>query len=625
MNQYFKTPRLMRIAGTGLALAMVSGIAHAEISRLRESYEFLVSDQAQGGALYTATAGELKGSALPVSFYSSAEYWGAYVCRLAENACAVKDIYNPTQYTLSPELGIAGDLQTERINVDAGTNIYDAATWQIAVVLGHVANKFAVRSTQDAYALASDQNRLLKVGYSGNATQPRSGANRAITNGTVFLYNNRVVTDETQAYSFRMIGRAWLSTDPLMGTRHQSLITVGNLPHNNVDYRRGQVSWSDWKPITGENAWAFLIGPLQAAYIHHVMGGKKNFVPFGDLAVQNALNILPTFAAMQSRLGAVYYAPTGTIANQGTKVVSPYQVSVENCFSVYAGLRILDETLKAQLANQANLSSAEKNKITTALRTITTMINGGTYVGGSIPDPTAEPSTAGLLSFFKNYAWQGGFVQGGLANDPKEKRPWVPSLQPKAVDANTWGVAALGASQVDQWFGFGASYENWQRLKGWGAYGVREQLWGVGFSDQDGNGMKDNATYKQGILSSEWTAGAINMVRNLIDHYQRVPTGSASYVSAQRYLKSLLADEAAMLAAVQSLRWDNYQAIEFPGKPPNIEKLVTQKSQPYVYASKRYMIPFGWYANPIPSTCSTAWIVMLANRYDPFGIGGKPN
>ena len=624
-----KRTHSVHIALTALAFAVFSiRAAQAEITRLEESYAFLVSDQAkEGGALYMATAGTLAGSALPLSFHSNAEYWGGYVCQLAKNSCAVKDVYNAAQYTLLPEPGLAGDLQTERINTHTGTNIYDAATWQIAVVLGSVANKFTLRSKQDAYDLASNQNRLLKEGYSGNATQVASGANRATTKGTVFRYNNRVIAAVRQAYSFRMIGRAWSSTDPLMGTRYQSLISAGSLPLNNADYRLGQVTWSDWKPITGENAWGFFIGPLQAATIHHVQGQKNNFVPFNDQAVQNALDVLPTFAAMQSRLGAVYSAPSGTLANQGTQTISPYQVSLENCFSVYAGLRILDATLKAQLAHQTNLKSAERSTITAALRTIRTMIDGGAHNDGSpsADQSTREPSTAGLLSFFKNYAWRGGeFVQGGLANDPKEKTPWTPTLTPKAIDANTWGVAALGANQVDQWFGYGASYESWQRLKRWGAYGVESKLWGVGYSDQDGNGMTDNV-YRQGVLSSEWTAGAINMVRNLIDHYQRVPAGSADRTNAERYVKSLMSDEVAMLDAVQSLRWDKYQTVAFPGKPPNIEKLVTQRSQPYVYASKRYMIPFGWYANPLPSTCSTAWIIMLANRYDPFGVGGKSN
>ena len=67
---------------------------------------------------------------------------------------------------------------------------------------------------------------------------------------------------------------------------------------------------TDWKPITGENAWAFLIGPLQVAHLNY---GKGAAIPFDDLALQNALDVLPTFAALQSAVGAVFYAPAGTI------------------------------------------------------------------------------------------------------------------------------------------------------------------------------------------------------------------------------------------------------------------------------------------------------------------------
>jgi hypothetical protein len=30
------------------------------------------------------------------------------------------------------------------------------------------------------------------------------------------------------------------------------------------------------------------------------------------------------------------------------------------------------------------------------------------------------------------------------------------------------------------------------------------------------------------------------------------------------------------------------------------------------------MVPFGWYANPLPSTCATAWRVMLARNFNPL-------
>jgi phosphoribosylamine--glycine ligase len=46
--------------------------------------------------------------------------------------------------------------------------------------------------------------------------------------------------------------------------------------------------------------------------------------------------------------------------------------------------------------------------------------------------------------------------------------------------------------------------------------------------------------------------------------------------------------------------------------------LLATGSQPYLYANRRAMVPFGWYANPLPSTCATAWRVMLTRNFNPL-------
>src|ERR1700736_2508248 len=107
--------------------------AQFAIQNLDESYQFLVSYRStHGGALYAPTEGSLKGVALPLSFYDSERYWGAYVCVLPNVSCAVTDYYDPHDYSLKPRNAQqAAFLQAERVNVHNGTNIYDAATWQI--------------------------------------------------------------------------------------------------------------------------------------------------------------------------------------------------------------------------------------------------------------------------------------------------------------------------------------------------------------------------------------------------------------------------------------------------------------------------------------------------------------
>ncbi len=599
-----------------LGIALPRG-ATAQIDQLQASFDFLVRQRDAGGALLNFSVGE-RHYVLPSSYYDTAAYWGAYVCEGSSAACAVTDTYNILNYELSPAPGPAGEKQVERVNAHNGANIYDAATWQIAVVLGAEKNGLRVGSPTSAYALASGLSQYLQQSSLRSEANTAPGSKRAVTVGKSFVYNGAVIGDGKRAFAFRTLAPEWLARDPLMASPYASFITANNLPPLNPAYEVGRISWSDWKPIAGENAWAFLVGPLQAAHIHYVIGEKKAFVPFSELAVQNALDVLPTFAAMQSPLGGVYYAPAGTIGNEGTAPIHPHQVSVENNFSLYAGLRILRATLHATLEGDTALRSEEKTEINDALQLIEAMIGGG-QIGESRP-------TKGLLSFFRNAAWQNGnFVQGGLANDPGQDRDWVPTTEPRAVDVQTWGIAALGAKQIDQWFGHGAAFDAWQNLKTWGAYGVGKTLWGVGYSNQDGNGIDQGGAYRQGVMSVEWTAGAINAVRNMIGTYDAEVRSSPRYNAAQKYAASLKQDEAAMLNAIGALRIDRYPSIGFPGKPADYTKLISMKTKPYLYASRRHHIPFGWYANPLPSTASTAWMIMIADRFDPFGLGGAPN
>jgi hypothetical protein len=596
-------------AGAALSCALAGHAAAAAndgIEQLAATYAYLVSDRdTHGGALYRVTEGALQGLLLPYSFSDSERYWGEYVCGLRGVDCTVFDYYDPGDFAVKARSGAGAVLQTERIDVHNGTNIYDAATWQIAVELGAVANHFTSRLAPDPYQLASNQNRAL-AGAGGRAT----------TIGSVYVYNGTRISDPASSYAFRMSAPAWLAPDPLKDSPFARFITVGPLPGDNPLYTFGHVSWSDWKPITGDNAWAFLVGPLQAAYLHHVVARGGKCVPFAEPAVQNAIAVLRAFAAMQSAAGAVYYAPAGTLQNQGAAGVSPYFVSIENNLSLFAGLGILNATLAAELAAEARLSADEKNRIVGASRLIDAMLSGG-----QLPDARR---TKGLREFLRAAAWrQGEFVTAGFASEPGAPDEWRPSPGPRAVDVNTWGVAALGAGQIDAWFGFGAAYQLWERLKEWGGYGEGQTLAGVGYSDADSNGRTPEGNFRAGVLSAEWTAGAIVMVRNMIQHY-RVTPGGAPLVA------KLAQDEAHMLDGIQQLRFGRYVAASIPGKPPGYASLIVRPatpagSEPYLYSSRRYFIPFGWYGNPLPSTAASAWVILVADRYDPFGYAGRPN
>ena len=580
--------------------------------QMTQMVSMLTSSAKNVGLSYVGTAGRLNGVVLPLSYYSTIDYWGAYVCTLPGNDCTVTDVYDPIGYTLTPESSTPGaNLQWERVNVTNGTDIYDGATWQMAMSL---AAKHHIPGS--SYDYADNQDQLLTLGYDGNATGTVVlNANRANTSS--FVYGGVAGQDipANEAYTFRMVTQSWLSTDPFkLSSTYSPYITASGLP--GAPYESGMVTWGDWKPITGENTWAFFIGPLQSAYMKY-----DGNVPFSSAAVQNAVNLLYSVSLMQSPIGALYYAPSGSLGNVGGEPVSPYMVSIENNASSLAGLLILQKIL-------TNPESSNPTAIDPILANLNGIINGGsvTFNNGSY-----TKQTAGLLSFFKNYAFdesQGIFVQEGHANDPAYAESWVVGVDPngndKTVDVNTWSVSVLGVPLVDSWFGPGTAYNVWQNVKSFGGfYGPDNTLWGVGYSDQDGNGYTNGTPQftSNGILSTEWTAGAINMVRIMANQY-----GSES-----SYTTSLNADIQSMEKGVMSLRTDNYtgQSTAFPDAPPNYGNLVVIPNDKlgFMYASKRYFIPFGWYANPLPSLCSVSWMIMLNYDFNPFTLGGgyEPN
>lgn len=255
------------------------------------------------------------------------------------------------------------------------------------------------------------------------------------------------------------------------------------------------------------------------------------------------------------------------------------------------------------------------------------LIGNYQYQGGALYRATAGDLNGKdlPLSYFDSANYWGDYVCHIKGNQCAVKDIYNSSnytLLPKAGHAGD--LQTVGPKLVDEWFGFGASYKAWQQVKHYGGYGVGTTLWGVGYSDKDGNGIDNNGHYKQGILSAEWTAGAINMVRDMVTYYQSIAKNNTHFKLAQDYVAHLQVDESSMIKNVQTLRFNNYETTTFPGKPANYKALLPSETfQPYLYASKRYMIPFGWFANPIPSTCSTSWMIMLAHHYDPFQYGGK--
>jgi hypothetical protein len=107
------------------------------------------------------------------------------------------------------------------------------------------------------------------------------------------------------------------------------------------------------------------------------------------------------------------------------------------------------------------------------------------------------------------------------------------------------------------------------------------------------------------IISTEWTLGAINNCLVLAAQYE----DPASPHYNPEFATSLRKDADTMLTGINTVLLDKDSR--------------SKDTEAYYYANRRYRIPFGWYANRIDSLCSNAWAIMVANRFNPFVLGGS--
>eukprot|EP01102_Stenamoeba_stenopodia_P001535 TRINITY_DN1133_c0_g1_i1.p1 TRINITY_DN1133_c0_g1~~TRINITY_DN1133_c0_g1_i1.p1 ORF type:complete len:173 (+),score=34.44 TRINITY_DN1133_c0_g1_i1:116-634(+) len=163
-------------------------------------------------------------------------------------------------------------------------------------------------------------------------------------------------------------------------------------------------------------------------------------------------------------------------------------------------------------------------------------------------------------------------------------------------------MTVLGQQFVDQNYGAGTAYNVWQKTKQLAGYYLPNgSLGGVGYTN-------DTAVNATQIWSAEWTFGAINMCNKLAYEY--------SLIGETDYSESLLADALSMEQAL-------WQQAERDQDDRWIGGGLLQADGSFVYANARFFIPWGWYANPIGSLCSTSWGVMNRHgRFNPFKIGG---
>jgi len=509
----------------------------------------------------------------------------------------------------------------ERTLTRFGLNLYDAATWQIALALwnlydvafiyesnilytsttgaagrkngnpGGIAN---IRADTDDFKYGStliSGSSLKQITYPGNVTHIKTDP----TTGEPDTDNPVKVGPGAMYY--RMIGPKYQMIDPMTGNYDNSWKYPWPNPDTRVKWNTyGLIHFNDWKPITGENVWACMLGPLQALALK--TNGNLTNTTCGNYfrypqaqcdwktfdttppPIQLGISILPALKALQTTPGSLYHCPLGS------KIFPPdpqegTNVSNENNFSGYASLKIFQDALFNYTGG-----SPSDGVLQYALQTAQDLVKGldSWFDNDQILSPKTElPGGAQVIPQGGHVNSSGYFpvplsISGGLA-----------------IDCQTWGMTVLGAPRLDKKYGAGFAYGIWQTSKKLAGYYKGDVLAGVGYTDITVNGT---VAGQNDIWSAEWTFGAINMAQTLSQQY--ADAGNAQMAS------DLLNDAQSMYNEVTKL-WPD--GLRFPDGS-------------YVYANKRFFIPWGWFSNPISATCSTAWSVFQELNYDPFHYGG---
>lgn len=381
--------------------------------------------------------------------------------------------YLPLSFQVLPEhksmvyqkMGQPNDVDgiIERIIVEEGMVIYDAAVGQIALSL---------TNEKKHLALASHPLEIYWQGQIGELNNIRAGYPR-----NMFIYDPQHpqhVSSDLAAFGqrgfiFRILnahGR-YNTRDPLDGKTICEFFPTWPTVH-----------WEDWRPIAGENAWVV----IAAMHLFH----KKYYNPEGQFYnyPRNATELLlaeelaRSAMILQAENGGIRMAPLGThktfIEPEKSDEDNRWwyeEISTENNLSWYAAFRMLHQVTGKSIYQWA----MDKIEI---------------YLQG-VWNPQGK-------YFYQGMHW----VQGH----------WIPNTEHFATDVQTWAIAALGPEQIDEWFAEGASYRLWQVIKNkTGFYGAKDRagsLLGVGFTNEHDR------------LSVEWTAGAILAARRLGEYYR---------------------------------------------------------------------------------------------------------
>lgn len=331
--------------------------------------------------------------------------------------------------------------------------------------------------------------------------------------------------------------------------------------------RHMEWTWNDYKPILGENSWAQLIGPSHLAVIR--ANGNFDNISDSDPIFVLGIPFLDALDAMAvGTTGAYYYTPRNTwfgFSEVAQNIGST--LSVENQASLLAGLKLLYDIIDKKTTSQWK----------SQLPRLTTMINN------------LQEFLLGAFDVDRGF-----FRQGATYNTSSGQLIWGQNGEPIfAVDCQTWVSSVLGTEAIDGKFGEGTAFNMWNLVKIYANYTCPGgELCGVGYTFSNYSGQ---------VLSGEWTYGAMNWLNIMINESIYNSTVTAS----------LQDDFNAM----------NYGTYSFVVTSTSINNS-SEMYDTVLYAGTRYYIPFGWFANPLPSLASTSWAVFVANSFNPFNTMG---
>jgi hypothetical protein len=450
----------------------------------------------------------------------------------------------------------------ERMIVDQGISIYDAALWQI--VLSHTGK-------QHDLDMACMPVKYYWEGSLNEFSDIRTGSGNQI-----FVYDpghpDAVTSDLSKkgyrGFIFRIMNAngLYLSADPVDGKN-----SFQDFPND------ARIHWEDWKPIAGENAWVVLAAAHLLKYIPKEHWGSS-------IEFKLAREITRAALYLQAANGGIRMAPLGTYF---------HLLDIPTDFSEEKITQVLDERAKRF-----------KQGLTVPKKDLKRL--------GGIDYPPYHTWYYEEISTENNLSWYAalrmmyrvtGHIQYWKAMeriedyfksvwDPKEKifyqgahfinGKWVPNTSSFAVDVQNWSIAVLGPKKIDQWFGEGSAYGIWRSTKVFSGVFGHDGLKGVGFTKE-----KDR-------ISIEWTAGAILAARKLAAYYA---------FTHPDWSKETKKDAISMRAGM-----DDYYFNVRPGEAA------------YSYSSIRRWIPFGWFSHnkSVLSLASTAWIVLVDKKIDPF-------